>query len=178
MKSIPDILKGQVPEKQQDFGENRVKERKQASDNQGNIVTDSFQPTPEPLRHDLENLENRGDSLYDSPKVDRAMLNGLRDRFRRFPHRATLPLNFFRRSHAHTTVYLMPLVHSLSTVQRKNLGTSHTKNRPKRCLLHSPLGVIHGFGAPSLPAPPAASAPEREEVGDFAVAIVGREAER
>jgi hypothetical protein len=70
------------------------------------------------------------------------------------------------------------LAHSLSTVQRKNLGTSHTKNRPKRRLLRSPLGAIHGFGVPGLPAPPSASAPEREEVDDLAVAIVGREAER
>jgi len=83
-KSIPDILEGQVPEKQQDFRENRVRERKQASDNRGNTVTDSFQPAPEPLRHDLE---SRGGSLYNSPKADRAMLNGLRDRFQQFPHR-------------------------------------------------------------------------------------------
>ena len=72
----------------------------------------------------------------------------------------------------------MPLAHSLSTVQRKNLGTSHTKNRPKRCLLRCPLGAIHGFDVPGPPAQRAASAPEREEVSDFAVAIVSREAER
>ena len=114
------------------------------------------------------------------------MLNGLRDRFHQFPHRTErsrnaswqLPLNCFQRFHAHTVVYLMPLAHSLSTVQRKNLGTSHTKNRPKRYLLRWPLGAIHGFDVPGLPAPPAASAPEREGVDDFVVGIFGREAER
>ena len=45
-------------------------------------------------------------------------------------------------------------------------------------LLRSPPDAIHSFGVPGLPAPPAASAPEREEVDNLVMAVVGREAER
>ena len=190
-KSTPDILESQVPEKQQDFGENRVKERKQASDNRGNAVTDSFQPTPEPLRHDFESC---WDSLYDSPKADRAMLNGLQDRLHQFLRRTErshntswqlrhLPLippaelfPTFLCPHGSILDALGALLRHRPEEESRRLP--HKKLAEVIYLLRSPPDVIHSFGVPGLPAPPAASAPEREEVDNLVMAVVGREAER
>lgn len=161
-KSIPDILESQVPEKQQDFGENCVKERKQASDNRGNTVTDSSQPTPEPPRHDLE---SRWDSLYDSQRPTALCLTAFGIACTSF----------------HTELFpALPCPHgrildALGALPRR---LSHEKPAEVIYLLRSLLGAIHSFGVPGLPAPPAASAPEREEVDDLAMTVVGREAER